>query len=331
MLYLPRKHSDREQRRHQHPGGLSRVPLLSLGFLGMLAGLFAAEPADPHHVTAVRFWSLGDVTRVAIETDGDFEVRSDRLTNPDRIFFDLTGTKPVIGPKSLTVIPVSDQFVRQIRVAEPQPNTTRVVLDLSGAAESTISRLDNPKRLIIELRAPPGERKPAIAPEPITVEPLPAVRPEYRPFNPPAQSAVPPVVKRPQVALLDPPVMAEAPAPSQALAAASSVKLPPPPAAYRANPTAVLAKASIPVAASAPAASVPVTAAVSPAENSLPAKRNSSGDHSMIRVLGLKVGRIVLDPGHGGHDAGTVGPEGLREKDLVLDVAQRLGQLIQDR
>jgi N-acetylmuramoyl-L-alanine amidase len=51
----------------------------------------------------------------------------------------------------------------------------------------------------------------------------------------------------------------------------------------------------------------------------------------MIRVLGLKVGRIVLDPGHGGHDAGTIGPEGLREKDLVLDVAKRLGALIEER
>ena len=51
----------------------------------------------------------------------------------------------------------------------------------------------------------------------------------------------------------------------------------------------------------------------------------------MIRALGLKVGRIVLDPGHGGHDTGSVGPEGLREKDLVLDVAQRLGRLIETR
>ena len=51
----------------------------------------------------------------------------------------------------------------------------------------------------------------------------------------------------------------------------------------------------------------------------------------MIRVLGLKVGRIVIDPGHGGHDTGTVGPEGLREKDLVLDVAKRLGELIEER
>lgn len=51
----------------------------------------------------------------------------------------------------------------------------------------------------------------------------------------------------------------------------------------------------------------------------------------MIRVLGLKVDRVVLDPGHGGHDTGTIGPGGLREKDLVLDVAQRLGRLIEER
>jgi N-acetylmuramoyl-L-alanine amidase len=51
----------------------------------------------------------------------------------------------------------------------------------------------------------------------------------------------------------------------------------------------------------------------------------------MTRVLGLKVGRIVIDPGHGGPDAGTIGPNGLREKDLVLDVSHRLGALLEER
>jgi N-acetylmuramoyl-L-alanine amidase len=41
--------------------------------------------------------------------------------------------------------------------------------------------------------------------------------------------------------------------------------------------------------------------------------------------------RIVLDAGHGGWDLGTVGRQGLLEKDLVLDVAQRLGRLLQAR
>jgi N-acetylmuramoyl-L-alanine amidase len=47
--------------------------------------------------------------------------------------------------------------------------------------------------------------------------------------------------------------------------------------------------------------------------------------------LGLKLTRVVIDPGHGGHDQGTAGPHGLLEKDLVLDVAQRLGALIEER
>src|SRR5580704_12766327 len=141
----------------------------------------AADLEEPHHVTAVRFWSLGSVTRIAIETDGDFQVKSDRLDNPDRLFFDLTGTRPVLGRKGMTTIPVSDHFVRQIRVAEPQRGITRVVLDLETSVESTTSRLDNPSRLIIELRAsgsapettkaplkvPPALLEPTQAPKPV--------------------------------------------------------------------------------------------------------------------------------------------------------------------
>jgi N-acetylmuramoyl-L-alanine amidase len=41
--------------------------------------------------------------------------------------------------------------------------------------------------------------------------------------------------------------------------------------------------------------------------------------------------RIALDAGHGGWDMGTVGRKGLLEKDLVLDVARRLGKLLQAR
>lgn len=61
------------------------------------------------------------------------------------------------------------------------------------------------------------------------------------------------------------------------------------------------------------------------------AKPTASGDRSLIRALGLKIGRIVIDPGHGGHDTGTIGPNGLQEKDLVLDVAKRLGKLLDTR
>ncbi len=61
------------------------------------------------------------------------------------------------------------------------------------------------------------------------------------------------------------------------------------------------------------------------------AEPTSFGDRSLTRTLGLKIGRIVIDAGHGGHDTGTIGPDGLMEKDLVLDVALRLGHLLETR
>jgi N-acetylmuramoyl-L-alanine amidase len=59
--------------------------------------------------------------------------------------------------------------------------------------------------------------------------------------------------------------------------------------------------------------------------------RIGPGDTSLTRVLGLKLGRVVIDAGHGGHDTGTAGASGYFEKDLVLDLALRLGALIEAR
>jgi N-acetylmuramoyl-L-alanine amidase len=73
----------------------------------------------------------------------------------------------------------------------------------------------------------------------------------------------------------------------------------------------------------------------SPADRSLDAAllaknaRNgspSSGPQTSVPKL-----RIVLDAGHGGWDLGTVGRKGLLEKDLVLDIVERLGKLVENR
>jgi N-acetylmuramoyl-L-alanine amidase len=345
MLHLPRK-------RH---GGSSSARWLSPGALLvlMLGASLAANSEEPHHVTAVRFWSLGGVTRIAIETDGDFQVKSDRLDSPDRLFFDLVGTRPVLGRKGMTVIPVSDHFVKQIRVAEPDQNITRVVLDLETSVESKTSRLDNPTRLIIELRAPGSAPETTEAPvrvPPALVEPAPAAKPvQHRKFTPPPAAEPVPIPPVPtQEAALEPPPELQ---PRNIAPPVLSVNYKAGPAPARmVAPAGLLAKpeatssgavlASLPVsstplsgaAVSGMAVSPPALASTAPApiEAALPAKRNASGDRSMTRVLGLKVGRIVLDPGHGGHDTGTVGPGGLREKDLVLDVSQRLGRLIEE-
>ncbi len=74
-------------------------------------------------------------------------------------------------------------------------------------------------------------------------------------------------------------------------------------------------------------AAVPDTADLETRE----ARPTAAGNRSLTRALGLKIGKIVIDAGHGGHDTGTIGPNGLLEKDLVLDVAKRLGRLLETR
>ena len=58
-----------------------------------------------------------------------------------------------------------------------------------------------------------------------------------------------------------------------------------------------------------------------------PPARNVAGGLSMARQLGLGVSRIVIDPGHGGHDPGAQS-SGVTESELVLDVALRLEKLL---
>ncbi len=69
-------------------------------------------------------------------------------------------------------------------------------------------------------------------------------------------------------------------------------------------------------------------ATVEPVQAPEMAQANSGGKYSLARQLGLKVQRIILDPGHGGHDPGAMQGK-LREKDITLDVALRLKQILQ--
>ena len=74
----------------------------------------------------------------------------------------------------------------------------------------------------------------------------------------------------------------------------------------------------------------PAARAAPPAESRTPPAappQNMKGSFSLARQLGLGVTRIVIDPGHGGHDPGAQG-NGISEADLVLDVAKRLAQLL---
>jgi N-acetylmuramoyl-L-alanine amidase len=100
------------------------------------------------------------------------------------------------------------------------------------------------------------------------------------------------------------------------------------------NTTTTVARNSPPIAKNSKSKSIKTTATstkpdlVRPASAPQPTR---DGQSTLTRTLGLKIGRIVIDAGHGGHDTGTIGPTGLMEKDLCLDVALRLGKIIEQR
>jgi len=275
---------------------LPRSAVLSI-FAGWLcaAPLIGGQAVAGPHVEVIRYWSFGDVTRIAIETAGDYHFTSDSVDNPARIFFDLNGLKPPSNVHhGMQTIPVGDKLVKQIRLAEVTPGTTRVVIDLLAPADVVSSQLVNPDRLIIEIRP---KDIPPLTTQGIRHSLTGAQRVNLTAPLLDTDRDLPPPVIRPVVASIEKPAMKTGEPPA------------PPPVVSNTAPPRVTS-------------AVPATA---------PASSDGTADPSLVRVLGLKLGRVVIDAGHGGKDTGTIGPNGLLEKDLVLDVALRLGKLIRQQ
>jgi N-acetylmuramoyl-L-alanine amidase len=287
-----------------------------------------------HSVTAVRHWSQLSVTRVAVEVSGEFVFRTDTLHNPERVYFDILDSRPRLNGKRSYSEDPDDRLLKRIRVAETAPGVTRVVLDLAEGVSAHTSQLVNPNRLIVELSIgnttpPPSVPEGMPQPRPTKLSPPPVIKPAppvradaIETLTGTAEQPAPPVLIAKAVPVKAVPVKAvpvrsEAADTSASLerVAQSTVKAP------LAAQTAVLAAPE--TARSSAAAEIPLGAPKA-------ARHTAAGDTSLVRALGLKIQRVVIDPGHGGHDQGTQGPHGLLEKDLVLDVGLRLGKLIQD-
>src|ERR1035437_740685 len=158
-------------------------PLAALAISATM--LFAqSDRVSLHSVTAIRNWSLAEVTRIAVEVSGDFHFRSDRLHNPERVYFDILGARPRIDDKRFWSKAIDDKLVQRVRRA--------------GPADVAAAQLSNPNRLIIEMRAARG---PAIPTEPMlpAVKPPPAIKAEVSepvaPDGKPPLEADPPFVR----------------------------------------------------------------------------------------------------------------------------------------
>ena len=214
-----------------------------------------------------------DVVRVLIRLDRDVPFRSERLADPERLFFDFSHTDALAGLRDAALTFDDDhRIVHGIRLGRHPSRTTRVVIDTVDADACSIFTVYEPYRVVVDCQ------RPELHPAAIPATPL--------------QSSPATLVNAPRSPLH---VVAEA-----------------------LRQDGLAATGATPVARVAPAAA----AADSESAWSTPLP-GDTGALSVARQLGLQVSRIVIDPGHGGHDPGARS-HGLRESEVVLDIAHRL-------
>jgi N-acetylmuramoyl-L-alanine amidase len=359
------------------------------------AGPNSAKGEYPR-VTMIRHWSTPDYTRVAIDLEQDVKFGAQRLSDPDRIFFDLYNTRlasTLVG-KSFDV---DDGFLKKIRVAQFKPGMTRVVLDVDNLSDYDAFLLPNPPRLVVDVH---GKKEASTlahkqdAPQPATsasedkrpdagetnaedseiASVQPAGHPDREPKIEPSKTVQPAAHSSDGSVPVPTAEKAEVPKPPSASASADSpnkrtvprkiveaddddatpaearkvaslrvedlrTDVIPEPKKTSRRSTRSASKAhdddletTAPTKSGATNAKRTGRATRSTADIDVrEAQPTAEGDRSLIRALGLKIGKIVIDPGHGGHDTGTIGPHGLEEKDVVLDVGRRLGKLLETR
>ncbi len=270
-------------------------------------GELAKSVAVPR-VQKIRTNVTANSTEVIIDLEDSVQYASGRIANPDRIYFDLHAARlsPAVARAN---VHVSGKLLTQLRVAQNHNGVVRVVLNVNDVRDYAASLTRKPTRLIIELYSSPHPSRSEIT---TSAEATPnSTGPGSTAGNsisavsePPAKVPGEGTAKAQGTGARVSADLSDADSPAKATPAPSKTSLVRP-SKSRSKPDLVQ-----PVAAPQP---------------------TRDGQSTLTRTLGLKVSRIVIDAGHGGHDTGTIGPTGLMEKDLCLDVALRLGKIIEQK
>ena len=262
------------------------------------------QPVEPRQasgsiprVTEIHTWNTPEAARVVVNLEDTVRYEAARIASPDRIYFDLYKAR-LSRKVAQAPLDVHDGLLESARIGQNKQGVVRLVLNVDGAKDYSAVLLANPYRLVIDVQARAVKTRRSI-PGSASVPAAPAKTVAVNSFDISSDRA------------------AEA-APAKKTNAAAARGPAPKPSTKRSAKTA---------AAATRTRDSKVVALVPP---SVP-KPTRDGQQSLTRALGLKISRIVIDPGHGGHDTGTIGPRGLMEKDLCLDVALRLGSLIEKK
>ncbi|MEO7158991.1 MAG: N-acetylmuramoyl-L-alanine amidase [Polaromonas sp.] len=288
------------------PLGLSRRHALQMGSIVLLLG--TQHIARGASIVAVRVWPSKDYTRLTIESDTAIKARQFFIPEPPRLAVDIEGIDLIPALRELVAkVKSDDPNISGIRVGQNAPGVVRLVMDLKKPMLPQVFSLAPvaayQHRLVFDLY--PAQ----------PLDPLEALIVERLADN----SA------RPAAAVPAPPPSAPSAGagndPLGNLMAQQSIKAASAPSAANAPTTSRPVMPKLPVLASVerpPVAVAPprIQAEVRP----FPQGNSAPGIEAKTDRLVI----VALDPGHGGEDPGAIGPGGTREKDVVLQIAHRL-------
>lgn len=113
---------------------------------------FALQKAK---VKDIHYWSSPDYTRIAIELSEPVEFTKSRLSNPDRIFFDLKNAS--IAKEIAAGLPVGDGILKSVRASQFTGETVRVVFDIEEISDMKCFLIESPSKLVIDLYGKGGQ------------------------------------------------------------------------------------------------------------------------------------------------------------------------------
>ena len=248
-------------------------------------------------IVGVRIWPARDYTRLTIESDQVLQATAFTLDDPPRVALDIKGLDLVPGLRELVgKVQPGDPNVAGVRVGQFAPGVVRLVIDLKQAILPQLFNLEPvaayQHRLVLDLhpQQAPDPLQELIAQRLAETTPAPS-SPPLAPVNDPLGSLIAQRLHNGEPAPLTP-------TPSHPLSAAPS-----------AAPSAASAGTAISTHTGRP----DIAAKQRPTLTAPP-----KTDRLIV---------VALDPGHGGEDPGAIGPDGTREKDVVL----RIATLLQDR
>ena len=111
----------------------------------------SGEAARKITVKGIRSSSNNNHARIVVDVDGPIEYTSSRLSDPDRLFFDLKDC--TLSGNVNASIPLNNGIIKAVRTSQFNRGTVRVVLDIQDLESFSSFTLSDPNRLVIDVNS----------------------------------------------------------------------------------------------------------------------------------------------------------------------------------